>query len=120
MFKTYFITIFLLMGSMSVSAADAGATAADSSAVGSTKKKAQLTPHHDEAEHDHSKHDHEKHNKVKSKSQSGKKAHDHTKHDHHDHSKHDHKQQVKMPIVKPKPTDKEYPIGVVKWPEFND
>ena len=109
---------------MSVSAADVNAPVADTGAVSSTKKKAQATPHQDEVEHDHSKHAHKGHdkNKVKSKSKSqhSEEVHDHSKHDHHDHSKHDHKDHVKIPIVKPKPTDKEYPIGVVKWPEFKD
>lgn len=118
MFKTYLITLSLLVGSMSVLASDVNAPAASSADAGavSNTKKVQATPRHDEAGHDHTKHAHNKENKVKSKSKSKSQQSEEV----HDHSKHDHKNQVKMPIVKTKPTDKEYPIGVVKWPEFKD
>ena len=118
MIKTYLITVFLLTGNMSVLASDVNAPVTSSANAGavvnSTTNNVQATPPHDQTEHGHSEHDHKNHNKnkLKSKSQRSKKAHDHSKHDHKDHAK------KSIPMAKP--TDKEYPIGVVRWPVFVD
>ncbi len=108
MIKTFLMTVFLLIGSMPALASDIG-TAADAGAVvNSITNNVQATP-----QHDHTKH-------VPTKPKRSKKAHDHSKHNHkdHDHKNHAKKDHAKKNIPAAKPTDKEYPIGVVHWPKF--
>ena len=105
MIKTFLITVFLLIGSMPALASDID-TAADAGAVVNNitnNVQVQATP-----QRDHTKH-------VPTKPKRSKKAHDHSKHDHKDHATKDH---AKKNIPAAKPTDKEYPIGVVHWPKF--
>ena len=110
--KTYLITVFLLMASTPVLASNVHMalgtiSSADALVVASgTTNNAQATPQHGQAGHDHTKHIHKKQTKK------SEEAHDHSKHDHNDHVR------KGLPIAKP--TDKEYPIGVVRWPVFED